>query len=146
MLDINWKKKKVCTKVNSRQGRNVVFEKKMILEVADKFCKHTLPGRNGSWRSRKISPKTKLGNSYWLQKGWAWIYNKRNAWQKNYLWTSNSISYHKQIYHNYLNWIVGRTMRPDLFQANACSRPNANDLSGHCTVGVMRVPHLFYIS
>ncbi|GER29147.1 succinyl-CoA:3-ketoacid coenzyme A transferase subunit A [Striga asiatica] len=46
----------------------------------------------------------------------------------------------------YLNWTVGLTSRPDLFQANACSRPKANDFSGHCSIGVMRVPHLFFIS
>ncbi|MFS7921602.1 hypothetical protein Hanom_Chr03g00238931 [Helianthus anomalus] len=35
-------------------------------------------------------------------------------------------------------------MRPDLFQAKACSKPMVKDLSGHCTVGVIRVPQLFY--
>ncbi|KAF5814737.1 hypothetical protein HanXRQr2_Chr03g0114461 [Helianthus annuus] len=45
---------------------------------------------------------------------------------------------------SYLSWTVGLTMRPDLFQAKACSKPMVKDLSGHCTVGVIRVPQLFY--
>lgn len=44
----------------------------------------------------------------------------------------------------YLNWTVGRTIIPDLCHAKACAKPNVNDLSGHCTIGVMRVPHLFW--
>lgn len=69
---------------------------------------------------------------------------KKHMAEELSVWTSN-MGCLKQSNHSYLNWMVGLTMRPDLFQANAWSRPKANDLSGHCNVGVMRVPHLFYI-
>ena len=60
---------------------------------------------------------------------------RKMCWIPNYKSTQSKDSYQ--------NWVVGLTMRPELFQAKACARPKENDLSGHCTAGVMCVPHLF---
>lgn len=83
-----------------------------------------------SWDSRSyISESMKLFSKV------KWWYKRSYKWQYFFGIFKQSI--------DYLNCTVGLTMRPDLLHAKACERPKVNDLSGHWTTGVMRVPHLF---